>query len=389
MLDRRTLLTRALAAACSAAAHPLITPMAFAAAPGENRLVVIVLRGAMDGLDVVRPTGDRAWAALRPGAGAGEGTLDLGGGFALHPALGGLAPLWQAGDLAFVHAVSTPYRDRRSHFDGQDILEAGTPGVPGAVRDGWLNRLVAALPGGGAQAETAWAIGGANMLILRGAAPVSSWSPEARLDLSGQARLLLPLLYEGDPLFGPAAAQALALAGMEAGDAGGGGAEGPGRALARFAAERLRGAARIAAFSLSGWDTHRGQAQMLPRALGALQGAVLELQAALGPVWERTAVLAVTEFGRTARDNGTGGTDHGTGGAMLLAGGAVRGGRVVADWPGLGEGDLLDDRDLRPTADVRGHVAHVLAALFGVPMTRLAGGVFPALDPGADARLLR
>ena len=137
--------------------------------------------------------------------------------------------------------------------------------------------------------------------------------------------------------------------------------------IAEFAAERLRGDSRIASFSLNGWDTHDNQQTSLARALGTLAETILALQTGLGPLWDRTTVVTMTEFGRTARVNGTNGTDHGTGGAMILAGGAVRGGRVIADWPGLDEAALYDRRDLMPTRDVRAHAAWVMRGLFGLP----------------------
>ena len=380
-LSRRQLMG-GLGAACCLAAHPLVTPLAFAAAPGERRLVVIVLRGAMDGLAAVQPVSDPGWAALRPG-GAGAGEPVGRGAFAIHPALEPLRPLWEASEAGAVHAVSTPYRDRRSHFDGQDLLEAGVgPGAPAALRrEGWLNRLLQSMPGGGPRA--AFAVGREEMLILSGPAEVAEWAPRTRLELGPQARLLLGHLYAGDPLLAAAAEEAADLAQIADG-----GQErlAPAVALARFAADRLREESRIAAFSLGGWDTHRAQERPLSRALGALSEAVLELRARLGPVWRDTAVLAVTEFGRTARINGSGGTDHGTAGAMLTAGGALRGGEVLADWPGLA--DLYAGRDLMPTRDVRAHLAWALHALFGTPRAALEGTVFPGLDMGPRSGLV-
>ncbi|HOZ31703.1 MAG TPA: DUF1501 domain-containing protein, partial [Tabrizicola sp.] len=316
-MDRRLFLKGVGVLGCSAAAHPLMTAVTLAATPGENRLVVIILRGAMDGLDVVQPRGDRALVAARPGMMAGASDLD--GFFALHDGLSGLKPLWQAGELAFVHATSTPYRDKRSHFDGQDLLEAGTGSdlAPAAQRDGWLNRLLTVLPG--AQSETAWAVGREMLPVLAGAAPVQAWSPDQDLALSAPAQALLTHVYEGDPLFLQASGTAFGLAGME--DTGGRDAD----LLSAFVAERLRAEARIASFSLTGWDTHKAQERAILRPLDQLQRAVLGLKAGLGgDVWGKTVVLAMTEFGRTVRQNGSGGTDHGTGGAMLVAGGAVK-----------------------------------------------------------------
>lgn len=405
--NRRTFLTRSLALGCSAAASPLITPMAFAAAPWDTRLVVIILRGGMDGLDVVQPYGDKGLAALRPGLGFGEaaGASDLDGFYALHPGLADLMPLWQKGELGFAHAVSTPYRDKRSHFDGQDLLEAGTaPGVDGvSIRDGWLNRMLQAVPG--VEAQTAYAIGREDLLLLSGQAPVANWAPDTDLALSPQAERLLQVVYEGRPLFEASIREAIALTSaldqeaLEAEDpdadiaamqemvqAGG---RGKGHLqIAEFAVERLRQETRVAAFSLNGWDTHGNQARGLKTALGRLSETILALKLGLGPVWGKTAVLAMTEFGRTARENGSKGTDHGTGGAMLLAGGAVRGGKVYGNWPGLRDSDLYKQRDLMPTADVRAYAAAAIEGLVGLDRGVLETAVFPGLDMGAVPRVI-
>ena len=386
LLDRRSFLG-GLVVGCSAAASPLMTPVVLASAPWEQRLVVLILRGAMDGLDVVRPVGDPAYRAMRPTL--AQGGLPLDGWWELHPKLAPLLPLWQAGEMGAVHAVSTPYRDRRSHFDGQDILEAGTgeEGLAG-TRDGWLNRMLQAVPG--IEAETAYAVGREQLRILAGAAPVSSWSPDARLDLSPQARRLLEVMYHDDPLFRAASAEALGIVDELSGEGAGmdGGAVAGHVQLAQFAAGRLRSDTRIASFSLAGWDTHGAQENHLGKALTVLGETILALREGLGPVWGQTAVLCMTEFGRTARENGSKGTDHGTGGAMLYAGGALRGGRVAGVWPGLGDSDLYAGRDLLPTRDVRAHAAWVMRGLFGLGRDVLEGAVFPGLDLGSDPGLV-
>jgi uncharacterized protein (DUF1501 family) len=320
----------------------------------------------------VQPRGDRGLLDARPGV-LSEAS-DLDGFFALHNGLSGLMPLWQAGELAFVHATSTPYRDKRSHFDGQDLLEAGTGTdlAPAAQRDGWLNRLLSVLPGSGS--ETAWAVGREAMPILSGAAHAQSWAPDQDLAVSIPARALLEHVYAEDAAFHDASATAFGLAGMD---------EGAGQdtdMIADFVAERLRGPARIAAFSLTGWDTHKAQERSILKPLDRLQRAVLRLKAGVGPeVWGKTAILAMTEFGRTVQQNGSGGTDHGTGGAMLVAGGAVRGGKVYGDWPGLAEAQLYDRRDLMPTSDVRDWAAGAIGALYGIDRSVLEGTVFPGL----------
>ncbi|MEM7596642.1 MAG: DUF1501 domain-containing protein [Pseudomonadota bacterium] len=407
--SRRSFLTRSLALGCSLAASPLVTPVTMASAPWDNRLVVIILRGGLDGLDAVRPYGAPEFHALRGrllAEGVSPGELDLDGYFALHPALADLVPLWRAGELSFAHAVSTPYRNKRSHFDGQDILEAGTgsAGVE-SVRDGWLNRLLSEVPG--AHAETAYAIGRQSMLLTKGAADVSDWSPEASLVLSSQAERLLDLVMHDDPLFRDALSEAIDLSQDDVLALGGDGdideadmmnamqgmAAPAGREkglaqIAEFAASRLRGETRIAAYSMNGFDTHANQSRTMSRALKPLADNIMILKKELGPVWGKTTVVAMTEFGRTVRANGTGGTDHGTGGLMIMAGGALRGGQVVTDWPGLSESALFEQRDLMPTRDLRAHTGWIMRGLFGLPRGLIENTVFPGVDLGDDPGLL-
>ncbi|MDX5356632.1 MAG: DUF1501 domain-containing protein [Rhodobacterales bacterium] len=402
-LDRRGFLRGGLALGCSAAAFPLMTHATFASAPFDHRLVVVILRGALDGLDVIRPAGDRSFRSLRPDLGQDEGPA-LDDYWQLHPGLAGLMPLWKAGELGFVQAVSTPYRDQRSHFDGQDMLEAGTAmdSPPEFRREGWLNRLLSDIPG--ARAETAFAIGREALPILSGKSPVQSWAPDTEMRVSPQGRRLLAQLYESDLPFHAAAETALELTDMLTDadppppaeddeammapqkvmmpDAGRANAEVA--AFAEFAAARLREDTRIVALSLAGWDTHAGQEQGIRRPLARLEQLMLGLQAGLGPVWQKTAFIAMTEFGRTVRQNGTKGTDHGTGGAMITAGGAIRGGKVLGRWPGLAESDLYAGRDLMPTGDVRAVAAWVIHGLMGTDKGRLRTSVFPGLDMGAN-----
>ncbi|MEM6588900.1 MAG: DUF1501 domain-containing protein [Pseudomonadota bacterium] len=405
--SRRSFLTRSLALGCSMAASPLMTPVTFASAPWDNRLVVIILRGGLDGLDAVRPVGAPEFNALRGGllnTAEDPAALDLDGFFALHPGLSDLMPLWRSGQLSFAHAVSTPYRDKRSHFDGQDILEAGT-GAPGLehTRNGWLNRLLSEVPG--ATAETAFAIGRQSMLLTKGTAPVSDWSPEASLVLSTQAERLLDLVTHDDPLFRDALIEAIDLSqsgvmnldeevdtadmlnAMQ--DMAKPAARGKAvTQIASFAASRLKMDTRIAAYSLSGFDTHANQSRGISRALTQIADNILTLKAELGPVWGKTTVVAMTEFGRTVRVNGTGGTDHGTGGLMIMAGGALKGGRVVTDWPGLSEAALYQGRDLMPTRDLRAHAGWIMRGLFGLDRGLIENTVFPGLDLGDNPGLL-
>ncbi|MBU2994656.1 DUF1501 domain-containing protein [Octadecabacter sp. 1_MG-2023] len=404
-MDRRNFLIGGTALGCSAAASPFVTPVAMAAAPWDTRLVVVILRGAMDGLDVIQPYGDPALAGLRPSLLTGEAgdAIDLDGFYALNPLFSSLMPLWRAGQFGAAHAVSTPYRDKRSHFDGQDILEAGIPDLDnGGLRDGWLNRMLQVVPG--LEAEVAFAIGREQMLVLSGQAPASRWSPDARLQISPNARALLNVVHHDDPLFREASEDAIEIAEqislqgelaeetemmmanspmMEAVQGSGEHIE-----IAEFAASRLRGDTRIASFSINGWDTHARQRNTMRRGAAALTDTILTLQAGLGPVWDKTAVLCLTEFGRTAHENGSSGTDHGTGGAMLFAGGALRGGQVLGQWPGLGEGDLYAGRDLLPTRDVRAYAAWVMHDLMGLQRDVLEQAVFPGLELGSNPGLV-
>ncbi len=395
-MDRRKFLSSGLMLGCSAAASPLFTPVAFAQGPWENRLVVIILRGGMDGLDAVRPLGDPDYAGLRGQIDAGD-SLDLTGFFGLHPALAPLKPLWDREEFGAMHAVATPYRDKRSHFDGQDILEAGLPGLPTGARDGWLNRMLQTVPG--VQAQIAYAIGPEQMLVLSGDAPSARWTPNAQLRISPQARRLLELVTHDDPLFRDATTQAMLITDQLAVDADAdeaaaammgadpmmsGIGSGQHVQLAEFAASRLRGDTRIASFSIGGWDTHQAQSGNIGRSLGRLSDTILTLRSGLGEVWGKTAVLCLTEFGRTARQNGTKGTDHGTGGAMLYAGGALRGGQVLGAWPGIAESDLYAGRDLMPLADVRAAAGWAMQGLFGLSRDVIENAIFPGLDMGLD-----
>jgi len=395
--SRREFMVRAAALGCSAAASPLITPVVFASAPVDTRLVVIILRGAMDGLDVVQPYGDPDLSGWRKSFSLGPegGAHDLDGFYALHPELGDLMPLWKAGELGIVHAVSTPYRNKRSHFDGQDFLENGGGAPNGSLtpaEDGWLNRLLPLM--GGITEKTAFSVGVERLRLVSGQAPHSSWSPGAGMEMSAQGQALLEAIYAQDPLFRDAARRAAELSKMGGSMSGGMGGKmnpvraGQAKALAAFAAERLNEETRIAAFSLGGFDTHRLQRVTLPRALKELRAALLGLKEGLGANWEKTAVLAVTEFGRTVAENGSSGSDHGTGGVMITAGGAIRGGQVLGRWPGLQEADLFGRRDLMPTDDLRRYAGHVMRGLFGVAASDIAATVFPGVDMGYEPGLI-
>jgi uncharacterized protein (DUF1501 family) len=371
MVTRR----RALQILAAAAGLP---GLALAAVPGtERRLVFVFLRGGMDGLSAVPAIGDPQYAARRGElAVSADEALRLDAGFGLSPHLAEMHKLYGAGELAVLHAAATPYRER-SHFDAQNLLENGTA-KPFGRDSGWLNAALGAAGAGGV------ALGPSVPLVLRGAASVSSWSP-SRLP-APDADLLerLALLYRDDPLLAQPFAAAREAQGMMAGRGGRGMAGGPQAVvqMARAAGTFLTKAdgPRVASIDFGGWDSHAnqvGEYSPLTRNLKLLDRTVAALKEALGPAWQQTAVLIVTEFGRTVAPNGSRGTDHGTATAAFAAGGAVRGARVIADWPGLAPAALHEGRDLRPTLDLRSLFKAALAAQLALGEAVLETEVFP------------
>ena len=354
--------------------------LALADAPTEKRLVVVLLRGALDGLAAVQPYGDPALAGLRPGLvarepGPADGLLDLGGFYGLHPALSGLHGLYKAGQLLPVHAVAGPYRSR-SHFDAQDYLESG---AEERLASGWLNRAVAAMPG--RRANAAMSFGVTVPLVLRGAAAVGTYAPTGYGALQADLYARIAELSHEDPVVGPAVAEGLRDRGFANGVLAGMEVTGDRNAVVNLAAAagRLLAAAdgpRVAVVEAGGWDTHAQQVQRLRGPLTLLDTGLMALRKALGDAWADTAVLVVTEFGRTAQVNGTQGTDHGTGTVAFVLGGGVAGGRVGGTWPGLGAGKLFENRDLAPTTDVRTLAMGLLVGHLGIPAAAM-GVVFP------------
>jgi uncharacterized protein (DUF1501 family) len=378
---RQTLFSAALGAAS-------LSIPAFAAGRGQSgkRLVVIILRGGLDGLAAAPPLGDPAHEAARKGlaltASGERAALKLDGDFGLHPALATFAQLYAAKQLTLIHAAGTPYRER-SHFDAQNVLETGA-GAPNARATGWLNAALAGMPQASAAGRKELAIAMAQQapLILRGAAPAATWSPSPLPDADADTVMRLMDLYSArDPGLAKALAGAQE-ANMLAGEAGAAGAKGAFASLAQTAAKFLKqpDGPVAAVLELSGWDTHANQQPMqgaLARSLTQLDGGVAALQAELGPAWRDTVVVVATEFGRTVAMNGTRGTDHGSGAAAFLLGGAVAGGKVVADWPGLAPGQLHEGRDLRITTDLFGVLKGVLSDHMGVARSALDNQVFP------------
>jgi uncharacterized protein (DUF1501 family) len=394
--DRRTLL-KTLAATGGAAAFGARARFAFAATPNDRRLVVVILRGALDGLAAAPPHGDKDYAGVRGALAlqtSGTGALhDLDGFFGLNPAFTNLKGLYDARQLIVFHNICSPYRDR-SHFDGQNVLEAGGT-APHLLQDGWLNRALApmGLTGG------ALAIAQTPPLMLSGKIQTASWMPAV---LPAPDELFLNqvrALYANDAVLKASLSSALALQAsaqnamddpasksMQPGPdekPRSGGAYGDLTPLFQGAGKLLAApnGPRVATLEASGWDTHvaEGAADgQLARRLASLDAAIDAMRTAMGPdVWNKTAVVMATEFGRTVHPNGSGGTDHGTGGAAFLFGGAVAGGVVKAEWTGLGAGALKDGRDQPARTDLRALFKGVLAEQMDVPKSALENTIFP------------
>lgn len=356
----------------------------------RRKFVVVICRGGMDGLSVAPPVGDPEYHGLRGALALGDQALKLDGTFGLNPALPTVHKLALAGEARIAPAVATPDR-ARSHFEAQDVLETGAPGVY-ATTSGWLNRAVQAASAG--RKVSALSVGPTAPLLLRGPAPAGSWSPGPGVDTAARLPSLLQDLYRDDPLLGPALARGLATESMarealgdqggimRAGGPGSGGGQG-GREAAKALGASLAGflkapgGPQFAAVSLDGFDTHANQAGLLGVRLAGLDGFIEGLQGDLGPVWKDTLVLVVTEFGRTARANGTGGTDHGTGSTALVLGGALKPGGLVGDWPTLKRQALFEDRDVYPATDLRALEKALLAEHMGVDRRALDTLVFP------------
>lgn len=380
----------------------------------DPRLLVIVLRGALDGLGAVAPVGDPDWIGLR-----GDRALVLDGKtpalaldsfFALNPAMPNLYRLYKANEATIVHATATPYRER-SHFDGQDVLESGFA-KPGVYDSGWLNRALLALTSGGPvdpSGARALAVGPVTPLVVRGRAPVMSWAPQLVVPASDDTRARLLELYQHTDLKLAVALEGrirlAALAHADGSTAPGPSPQLPPPGIARaraYFAEAAGTAARylarpdgprVGAMGFVGWDTHvnEGAADgQLAGLLGALDGALAAIETNLAAAWRQTVVAVITEFGRTARINGSNGTDHGTGTVALLVGGALKGGRVLADWPGLKTAHLHEGRDLKGTIDLRAVLKGLLRDHLRVEEAALAESVFPdSADVAGTAGLVR
>lgn len=460
-MERRDFLT--MLAAGAGALAPLGRSAWAAAAPASRdtrrKLVVVMLRGAADGLNIVAPVADPDYAQLRPtialaAPGKDDGALDLDGYFGLHPALLPLMPLWRERQLAFVHACGSP-DPTRSHFDAQDYMESATPGIK-STPDGWMNRLAAALPGTATPTRTL-SIGPVLPRILAGAAPAMNLASlaaagkagvlerpalaggfdqlyleharfgkayregrAARRDIlaavetQGQAMMQGQAITQGAPAGQsnmlpdmqpstspntspntstntPPAAQPGAMSGLQRNLqqemlAANNGAPLPGGFpddAARLATlMRNDPHIQLAFFALGGWDTHAGQGAgtgQLANRLSPLALGLAQLAKRLGPIFDDTVVVVLSEFGRTARENGNRGTDHGHGNAMWLMGGGVAGGKVLGDWRGLSGGALHEGRDLPVTTDFRAVLAQVAEQHLRLDSASLEQ-VFPGLS---------
>jgi uncharacterized protein (DUF1501 family) len=385
MISRRQLLQQ-IGFASLACGAPMVS---FARAETNARFILVVLRGAVDGLALAPPYGEGYYRSLRGelaigSPGSGDGVLKLDGLFGLHPAFQNIKRLFDNGEALIIHAAASPYRER-SHFDGQDILENGA-GTGGKYRDGWLNRAIGPL-GSKLGEETAIALAPNTPLVLRGDNSVSSWAPSQLPEADDATLRRIEMLYAEDEFFSSRLAQALRSQDI-AGDMGGTSARQRGNEAEQLQAAFVSAARflttdngpTVAVLEAGGWDTHANQGAAsgnLANRFRGLDEGLAALEAGMGEYWRNSVVAVVTEFGRTVKVNGTRGTDHGTATAALLMGGAINGGRVIADWPGLGNSDLYEGRDLYPTTDLRCVFKSILADHLSLDERHIDNVVFP------------
>lgn len=363
--------------------------LSFANAPTDSRLVFIVLRGALDGLHALVPYADKNYKLLRPKLALGgpdsdnnghKGVINLDGYFGLHPALSPLHKLYLKNELLLIPASATKYRSR-SHFDGQNMLENGS-GKPFGAKDGWLNRAIVSLNDN--DRRLGLSLGPTIPLIMQGNALVQTWSesglPEADEDFLER----VSYTYKNDPLFSKMLKAAkestkpennMSALNMKKGKAN------KDFVLSTTAAADLLAnpkGPRIAVMEMQGWDTHHGQHYRLNKLLNELANGIVTLKTGLGPAWKKTAIVVVSEFGRTAAENGSAGTDHGVGGLAMLAGGAVKGGNIGGIWPGLGKASLYEGRDVTPTTDYESIFKSVLNQHLGLKLSKIEDHIFPS-----------
>lgn len=370
-------------AAMFGAAVTICPGLVLAQARTDERLVVIILRGGMDGLAAVAPYGDPSYASTRNGLALNSDTiLKMDQRFAFHPSLAALHKMYQNKEVAVIHAAASPYRER-SHFDGQNILELGST-TPYALHSGWLNRTIGAI--NARDSSLAISLGTTAPTIIRGTAPYQSWSPNSIAKVNDDFMSLLKMSYAQDKRFSDALNQGL-MARESTSDAVPKDekmntkqgqsfpilAEKAGQFLAKETGPRL------ATLEMGGWDTHIQQGTeggRLSENLEVLNRGIEALKSSLGPAWSKTTIVAMTEFGRTAHMNGNRGTDHGTASVVLLMGGRVQGG-IYGDWPGLADANLYQNRDLMPTTDIRSIMKGVLNNLYGLSPATLDNDIYP------------
>ena len=375
-MDRRTFIRGMCAGGVATFTAPTLS---LATVPGSGKLVFVLLRGGLDGLSAVVPYGDRDYRDVRGAMAFKKADLEvLNDHFGLAPGLHPLKQLWDQGELAVVHAMAIPYRTR-SHFDGQAILETGLD-VPRGSSDGWLNRLLQVMEG----KRSGIAVAAGLPLSLSGVHPVKTWSP-ANLGVVDDGYLdRLHVLYRLDPRLLDRFEAALQMPEV--------GMMGTSRSGGRQQIESILGVTarflrepdgpNLAAVEFSGWDTHANQGQQggqLDRLLGQLARGILTFKSQVGSTWDQTTIVVMTEFGRTARPNGTGGTDHGTAGAGFIIGPNLSRSRVLSDWPGLANKALYENRDLRPTLDTRTVLKAAVAGCFDLNRNQL-NRIFPGAD---------
>ena len=372
-MNRRDFLRLTALSSAALFASPYIS---FAAANTDRRFIFIIQHGAADGLNTVIPYADPAYAKLR-----GELAIDasqaskLDGMFALHPALAETAKLYSAGQALFVHAVASPYRER-SHFDAQNVLETGGS-MAYQLKDGWMNRLLTLLP---KTQNEAIAFASTVPMALRGTNEVTSYAASNLPQASDDLLMRVSQLYAEDTQLDKLWKAALEANNMSDDASAKQDPASFGKLAAGFLAKT--NGPRIAMIETGGWDTHSAQDSRLNRQLKSLDTLIAALRDGLGDIWQKTTVVVATEFGRTAATNGTGGTDHGTGSAAMILGGDVKGGRVIADWPGLSNSNLYQGRDLNPTTNLNTLFASIAAESFGLDAAQVAKILFPETANG-------
>ncbi|MBE7635548.1 DUF1501 domain-containing protein [Sneathiella sp. P13V-1] len=377
MINRRNLMKSTMA---MTAAATMPVSLCLAAANMEERFVVIVLRGGMDGLHALVPYADRNYRNLRPklwkSFEAPRKLIRLNDAFALHGKLKRLSELYKVGQLALFPATSTPYRER-SHFDGQNVLEIGGRS-PFELKDGWLNRAISELPKDDDD-RLGLTIGSNLPLILQGEARIQTYGKSPFRETGEDFLNRLDYAYSDFPAFQKSLQTAMMSPQPDSNVMGGKTRKDSLADAAKSAAALLikEKGPRVAVLEMGGWDTHFGQVGRLDRQFEALDDGIVALMDGLGASWKRTAVLVVSEFGRTAAENGTGGTDHGTGGLAILLGGAVRGGKIMGKWPGLAKGDLYQGRDVFPENNLDNVIAVILKEHLGLSDKTVRQKVLP------------